>query len=107
MFTGFVKDNAWILRRDVSDLLKEIEQRAITLSVVLDHLTRMAQWLEKKFIDELCLRVRHAQALLPILRELVDYLDRLPAILRYRATVRRLLDRKAGPRRNHYERPIP
>ena len=89
---AFTKTHGWILRKDAPNLLGEIEERAITAFNALDQLGKMKSWLEDKFIEELCMNVRCAEPLCPLVKELKDYLDRLPAFLRYRATVKGLTE---------------
>lgn len=87
---AFIKRNRWILEKHANDLLREIEQRALAVSDVLDNLQRIKRWLEDTFIEDLCLKVRRAESLLPMIKQLQECLDRLPALLQYRAMVRGL-----------------
>jgi len=89
---AFIKTHGWILRKDAPNFLGEVEERAKTACTVLDQLGKMKSWLEKKFIEDLCLKVRCAKPLFPPVKELKDYQGRLPALLRYRSTVRGLTE---------------
>jgi very-short-patch-repair endonuclease len=86
-WAAFTRTNPWILQRDATNQLNEIERRALTASAILDNLQRLKRWLEDQFIEDVYLKVLRAESLLPIVTQLIDYLDRLPPLLQYRAMI--------------------
>jgi len=81
----FTRMNPWILQTDASNQLNEVERRALTAAAIFDNLERLKRWLEDQFIEDLCARVLGAEPLLPIVRQMLDYLNRLLPLLQYRA----------------------